>query len=81
MRNSAQPSTEFAKQAADSHFFGFASREWMRLASVPATSGGSRSFISQLAADISAKNPESSALVETITVNECAKRPAASQPV
>jgi len=24
MRNSAQPSTEFAKQAADSHFFGFA---------------------------------------------------------
>jgi hypothetical protein len=53
----------------------------MRDASVPASSGGSKSFMSQLAADISAKNPESSAFVETITVKEWAKRPTASQPV
>ena len=60
---------------------GLASSVRMRDASVPASSGGSKSFMSQLAADISAKNPESSAFVETITVKEWAKRPTASQPV
>ena len=79
--NSVTPSRLLAKHAAPSQRFGFASRLRMRLASAPATSGGSRSFISQLAADISAKKPDSSALVETITVNECANNPAPSQPM
>ena len=45
------------------------------------TLAAARFFISQLAADISAKNPESSAFVDTIVVNEWAKSPAASQLV
>ena len=81
MRNSATPSRLLAKHAAPSHFLGLASSVRMRVASVPARSGGSKSFMSQLAADISAKNPESSALVDTITVKEWAKRPTASHPV